>query len=396
MNVSNVITIGCVLGLNYTSTLPSVGRRLATSDQEQWCFEQAKADVAQDLSSAGSSFQIQLEAVFSQSETAYDDPALVLAFLDDMAAKGAAFVVGPRTSDTLMAVAPRAQELGITLISPSSGLPDLPSRDNIFRLWPTDDVQAEVLTGVLSDWGLTSPGIVFLSNDDTTGVGLTDSFLDFFKSAGGTLLLPPILYNTSTADLNWTATLAPVKKAIEDTKTTIAVVCNCDADEIGDILDTMEALDWPADMTQLLLSDRSTPTRLVADDSHRVFAASLNTSGVLPHIPINNNPAYTSLEERWETHGDTGNGTLFASALSTYDAIRMAARASMLLGTTSRPTPAQLLADAKHAFNATALQTWGAGGMMAVNTQGDLLRSEYDVYDVDAVAGWRVVGERVP
>ena len=210
---------------------------------------QAKADITQDLLGAGSSFELHLEAVFSQSETAYDDPALVLAFIEDMAAKGAAFVVGPRTSDTLIAVAPRAQELGITLISPSSGLPDLPSRENVFRLWPTDVVQAEVLTGVLDEWGLSLLGIVFLSNDDTTGTGLANSFLDTFQSAGGTLLLPPILYNTSAPDLSWTDVLVPVKQAIVDTKPTsrIAVVCNCDADEIGDILETMEALEWPTD-----------------------------------------------------------------------------------------------------------------------------------------------------
>ena len=99
-----------------------------------------------------------------------------------------------------------------------------------------------------------------------------------------------------------------------------ALVCNCDADEIGAILDAMAAMAWPTAQTRLLLSDRSTPTRLVADAAHVAFSASVQTQGVLPHIPRERNPAYAALEERWERSG--GDGALFASALSTCDGAR--------------------------------------------------------------------------
>ena len=71
--------------------------------------------------------------------------------------------------------------------------------------------------------------------------------------------------------------------------------------------------------------------------------------------------------------------------------MRIAALASVVVGggnTTGAPAlPA--------AVALVANQTWGASGMMALDAEGDLYRAVYDVYAVDADAGWGVVGEPV-
>ena len=91
MVAAPVITIGVVLGLNYSAG--PARRALATSDQEQWCFEQARADIAADLAGASSPVEARLVAAFSQTEAAYDDARVVAALVERMAAANASCVV---------------------------------------------------------------------------------------------------------------------------------------------------------------------------------------------------------------------------------------------------------------------------------------------------------------
>ena len=167
-------------------------------------------------------------------------------------------------------------------------------------------------------------------------------------------------------------------------------MCNCGPDEISDIVDAMDSNRWPIAKTRLILTDRSTPTRsVVATPSRRAFAAALKTSGVLSHLPTVNNPSYSRLAKRWAAIGQTGS--LFASALSAYDAVRIAALTAVIAGGGATVNATGLTA----AVAGVADQHWGASGMMALDESGDLYRAVYDVYEVDGEKGWRVVGAPV-
>ena len=106
------------------------------------------------------------------------------------------------------------------------------------------------------------------------------------------------------------------------------MLCNCGSEEIADVLDAMERLGWPVSSTVMVLTDRATPTRsVVATSARKAFAVSLSLSGVLSALPVTGNPTYGQLADRWRADGFSTS--LFASACSLYDAVVIAALASV-------------------------------------------------------------------
>ena len=393
----SILFVGCCLVVAATTPL-KIGvilgrdnRTSDTSDQEQWAVEQARLDVAAELEKSGGRYSIQLSTVFTGEDS--ESPEALLAvrqFLKTSSANGVGLVVGAYLSESsLLAVRGSLEPLGLTLLAPASGLPVLPPpRDRVLRFWPNDKWQAEVLASVVRRNG--TRAAVVLSRDDLTGRALATRL----ASALPTVLLPhggPLFYNATLGAASYGPLLDHLRKVIEKTPhDKVAFVCNCGPDEISSIVDAMDSNRWPIAKTRLILTDRSTPTRsVVATPSRRAFAAALNTSGVLSHLPTVNNPSYSRLAKRWAAIGQTGS--LFASALSAYDAVRIAALTAVIAGGGATVNATGLTA----AVAGVADQHWGASGMMALDESGDLYRAVYDVYEVDGEKGWRVVGAPV-
>lgn len=168
----------------------------------------------------------------------------------------------------------------------------------------------------------------------------------------------------------------------------VAFICNCEPADIPAILDQMRASrTWPVERTHLFATDRWTPTRSVASDpGRRAFAVSLNTEGVLPSIQTTGNPSFDLLDRRWHEAGQ--RTSLFASAIATFDAINVAFRAGLLRQSDATATVAQVVAG----LNATAATAWGAGGLLALDADGDLYRASYDRYLLTEDQGWVVNG----
>lgn len=147
----------------------------------------------------------------------------------------------------------------------------------------------------------------------------------------------------------------------------------------------------PTAKTVFMLTDRATPTRsVVATPARRAFAARLGTSGVLSALPTRGNPAYSGLADRWRSAGFSTS--LFASACSLYDAVLIAAQASLLMGGGATTGTKGAL---RSAINTTAKYFNGASGAMALDEAGDLDRAEYDVYAVNANSGWGVTNASI-
>ena len=397
-----VLRVGVVLGVN-NDTATALG---STSDEEQWVYKQAAAEIGAELAASGSSYTSALSSVFAGES---DDPALVSAFLRKCAADGARIVVGPRSTPTLMAVLPLARSLGLVLVSPDSGVPPalLPApRSNLFRLWPADTRQADALGQLLAQRTLARA--VVLSRNDDSGVALAQAFAAHAfpgPPARGTLLAPVGYYNASLGPgvpSSIAAALRPLKAAVVAALAAkgappVALLCNCASEEVADILAELKQQGWPdsgaagaaADgRFQLVLTDRSTPTRTVVDSAHLPIALALNVTGVLSRLARDGNPAYDSLMKRW--HADGHTTPLFASAASTFDAIKVAARTLMQVGGKVNAADGATLAQLESAFAATAQQFYGVSGSMAVDAAGDLVRADYDVYQVQS-DGWHVV-----
>ena len=356
-----------------------------TSDQERWAVMQAKTDVTAALAAAGNRYTLALETVYTGEDSGSPMALeIVNKFLHKSSVDGAGYVVGAYLGESaLLAVRPLLPSLGLTLLATASGLPSLPEpRDQILRFWPNDRFQSRVLSESLLP---KHAKVVILSRSDLTGRALTGLLASALRHS----VLPgggPFFYN-HTVPRSYVPLLHKIRAAIDAATVPISFVCNCASDEISEILDAMRASQWPHNRTRFFLTDRATPTRSVTADPDRMaFAAAMHTTGVLSHLPTTNNPTYASLRTRWHRAGH--QTSLFASALSAYDGVRIGTLASVLLGG-GRTANATGLREAAMAI---ANQAWGASGMMALDEAGDLYRARYDVYVVDEQRGWHVSG----
>ena len=401
---TNVTTINICVVLGVNSIQHGYGR-MQTSDQEQWATQQAEADIGSMLIATRSPYRLELRRLYAGSNADSDAAAAAIAdFAQTCSQAGAGAFVGGYMSDrSLLKLQPMLATLGLAVLMPASGLPDLPApRSNILRFWPSDEHQAKALHQRLANvTGVAAPDIVILSRDDVTGRGLTNAFTQSLHTQRQ-LVLPVQWYNGTAADA---ATKLPaIAKAIRaSTAARVGFLCNCGPEEIAEILDAMRAARWPASKTAMALSDRSTPTRaVVASPPRAAFALEVRLSGTLSAIASSENPVFTSLQRRWV---DEGHATsMFASSSSLYDVIHLAAAASMAVGggNTTAPVagPGGSAGRNRPAFTqavwAAGLRGWGATGSMALDDSGDLHRSRYDVYALinasgGAEAAWAVV-----
>ncbi|HUX11666.1 MAG TPA: ABC transporter substrate-binding protein [Spirochaetia bacterium] len=97
-------------------------------------------------------------------------------------------LVGAVFSSSSLAIAPRAQQEKIVMISPSSTHPDLTNKGNyIFRDVVSDAVQAQVFAKyVYEKLGLRKVAILYTKNDYSQG--LADGFKAQFESDGGSIV----------------------------------------------------------------------------------------------------------------------------------------------------------------------------------------------------------------
>jgi len=97
-------------------------------------------------------------------------------------------LVGAVFSSSSLAIAPRAQQEKIVMISPSSTHPDLTNKGSfIFRDVVSDDVQAKVFAKyVYQDMGLRSVAILYTKNDYSQG--LANGFKAQFEAEGGKIV----------------------------------------------------------------------------------------------------------------------------------------------------------------------------------------------------------------
>ena len=218
------------------------------------------------------------------------------AFLMQCQKDGAGMIVGAYMGDTnLLMLKDLAQQLGLVLLMPASGLPEIPApRSGVFRFWPNDKYQAKVLVHQIKQQKASK--VVVLSGDDVNGQALIAELSKTIKTdTRVSFQIPPVLYNDSSARSNFSHQLETIRKAVSSLQTseTAVFVCNCGPYDISPILDAMraESSKWKIDSLRLLLTDRSTPTRsVVADKQRQAFAAQLHTSGVLSHIQSASNP----------------------------------------------------------------------------------------------------------
>ena len=187
---------------------PLTGSLSSTGESGVAAISLALDDVNQYLENSESQLKVSLDVRDDQTDT-----AAALQHLKDFHEKGIRFVIGPYTSANAAAVLNYANQNGMILLSPSSvattlSIPD----DNLFRLIPDDQSQAEAIAALFNYDNVDH--IIPIVRSDVWGDGLINNVSELMTQQGKTLITP-IRYDPS--NVNTTAIISQVALDINET-----------------------------------------------------------------------------------------------------------------------------------------------------------------------------------
>ena len=154
--------------------------------------------------------KIQILCEDSKSETKTGVSALnKLIFIDKVK-----LVIGDLTSQTVLAMAPIAEQNKVVLITPGGSSPAVrEAGDYIFRIYTSDDFDGKVMADYLiNKRSVKEIALLHFTND--YGIGLSKSFADAFQEKGGQI---PLTYNYEETATDFRDVILRLKKnAIND------------------------------------------------------------------------------------------------------------------------------------------------------------------------------------
>uniref|UniRef100_I2Q4J4 ABC-type branched-chain amino acid transport system, periplasmic component n=1 Tax=Desulfovibrio sp. U5L TaxID=596152 RepID=I2Q4J4_9BACT len=181
-------------GLAFGALLPLTGPLAERGKTAKAGLDLAQADINAYLAASGGG-----QATFAVENTA-GNPAQAVEKLKALAGRGIRVVIGPASDDEAEACLEFADKNNIVLVSPSSAGPFLSKKgDNLFRLSPSNTYQAEAVTSLMRQEGVTV--ILPLWNGDRYGDDLTVHVKARFKQLGGESL-PGARFSPDRKDFN--------------------------------------------------------------------------------------------------------------------------------------------------------------------------------------------------
>jgi branched-chain amino acid transport system substrate-binding protein len=367
-SAADELTIGALLDLKDGWT--SLGRASRVT------LRLAVADANDRLAASGSNMRVRLRIV-----DVHGAPRAARRGLRRLAADGVRLVIGPQSSSEVAGVRALAGSLGVVLISQGSTAHSLAIRgDNVFRFVPDDVREGEALVALLERDGVDA--IVPVWRDDAGNAGLATSVRRQFRRAGGSVA-PGTIYGTSASDF------APV---LERVRTQIASLRSQGASRVAVYLagfGEVVRLFRTASGDSLLASAPwygsdgvALNPRLVASPKAASFAAGVGYPN--PTVGLDRTAAHRSRELARRISARLGHRP-DAFALSAYDALQVAVRASERVGVDD-------LGRLKRALHPIADGYPGVSGRLALNSAGDRAFGTFDFWSVcvdGASASWK-------
>lgn len=157
-----------------------------TGDATSWALEIRNGiDLAFDEIRGEKINEKQIELIFEDDQC--DGKTAATAFKKLTEIDNAKIISGIACSSVALAIAPTAEEKRILVLSATASNPKISdSGDFIFRVWPSDSLEASKLAELAFDKLKTKRiGILHLNNDYC--VGLKDAFSEFFAKKGGSI-----------------------------------------------------------------------------------------------------------------------------------------------------------------------------------------------------------------
>jgi len=168
--------------LAFGALLPMTGPLAERGKTSKIALELAQADINAYLAANGAFGRFSIEV-----ENTGGNPAQAVAKLKALAARGIRVVIGPYTDDEAEACLEYADKNNILLVSQASSGPFLAKNgDNLFRFAPSDTYEAEAVTSLMHQEGVTA--VVPLWRGDRYGDDMVVHVKARFRQLGGQAL----------------------------------------------------------------------------------------------------------------------------------------------------------------------------------------------------------------
>jgi branched-chain amino acid transport system substrate-binding protein len=353
---THTVLVGGLLDL--TSGWTSLGR--ASKVTLAIAAKQANARLAK----AGSPVRIRLEIVDLRGKP--DEAARQLRRL---AKRGVRVFIGPESSSEVRAVRTAANRLGVLVVSQGSTAHSLArAGDNVFRLVPDDQREAEAMVALLKHDHVKAVAPIW--RDDAGNAGLTKSLRGRFKG----LISEGVAYGTSESGFSTqVAALRQQVGVFQGRKVGKVAVYLAGFDEVVDLFhaaagdSTLSSVPWYGSDGVALT------TRLVKDGRAAAFAAAHGYPN--PTLGLDAQAERRSAKLRARVRARLGSEP-DAFALTTYDALQIAARAAARTGGVGR------IARFKGEFARIAHGYEGVTGRIVLNAAGDRAFGSFDFWSV--------------
>lgn len=350
----------------------------------QAALELGVADVNADLIRRGSGLRVELTV-----EDTKLVPDLAVAALGRFATQGVRVVIGPQSSAEVRAVAGEADTRGVLVVSQGSTAHTLAiAGDNVFRLCPDDVQEGAAIAALMAKDGVQV--IVGATRGDAGNQGLQTSTRAAFEARGGSVS-DVFVYAPGTTDFaNTIAALeAAVAQATEEHGAAAVAVYLTAFDEAAMLfaqatdIAALRGVRWYG-------SDGVAASPALLVESAAAFATAVGYPcpifGLDPNDAARWQPIASAVETASGIEPD-------AYALSTYDAVRLAADAYQEAGGVDD------IEAYKRAFARLADGYTGVTGSLQLNAAGDRATGPFDfdaICPASAGHAWRQVGTYRP
>jgi branched-chain amino acid transport system substrate-binding protein len=299
----------------------------------------------------------------------------------------AAAIVGPNTSDELIAIAPEVRKLGVVVVSPAASAPaiaDLVDDGLIWRTCASDNLQAKVLATLVSASALLD--VLYVSNDPYAE-GLEKAFI----ATLGPTNVTPIQFDTGMAAAAVAQMNAPAYALL---------IADFDAPALVQALQGAPG----QSATQYLMTDSAlTPTLWGTGPFDFTFLTRIRgTAPALPAFSDPSGPVYAAFDVsyRGQWKGETPADTAFVA--NAYDAVYAIAigaaaagpsptghaiaaqlgRMSDHAGTSVQVGPAQYQAGVNALLAGGTIDLVGTSGPIDWDEKGDVVTAPTEVWQV--------------
>lgn len=269
-------------------------------------------------------------------------------------------LVGAVFSSSSLAIAPRAQQEKIVMISPSSTHPDLTNKGSfIFRDVVSDAVQAQVSAKYVAQvMGIKKVAILYTKNDYSQG--LADGFKAQFEADGGTIVASQ---SGMQGDKDFKTQLTTIKAAKPD-----AIYMPDYVAEINQIL--QQAAQLGMTNVQMLSSDGFSNPEILQ------LAGKLANGVVYSGPELEKNPLQVSFEKKYQDKwGDKPD----SFSLNSYDAANIlfdAIQAVYDKATADQQKSLKLDRDAIRQYVANVKGYTGVSGEISFAPNGDAIKNQ--------------------